>query len=257
MNVLCILRKTSHLNCAQFTKMILYIEIFCITCYNYSVNQIFADDRRFDMKKRFAFIALILVFAMLGMTACGLIPTPENPPEQGGENPDPHQHNFVEGKCECGETDPGYQPPHEHNFVEGKCECGETDPNYVPPCNHEDADGNLFCDSCGADLIPENMERVSYSLNISDLEAGTRAADEINGKFTIVSGTEVRNRTKTYNGAIGVDSERNSISSVAEWAKDAGVGVGIATSVGINHATPASFYAHANDRNSYEKRYPN
>ena len=23
-------------------------------------------------------------------------------------------------------------PPHEHNFVEGTCECGETDPNYVP-----------------------------------------------------------------------------------------------------------------------------
>jgi hypothetical protein len=23
-------------------------------------------------------------------------------------------------------------PPHEHSFVEGKCECGETDPNYKP-----------------------------------------------------------------------------------------------------------------------------
>ena len=45
----------------------------------------------------------------------------------------PHEHNFVEGKCECGETDPNYQPPHEHNFVEGKCECGEEDPNYQPP----------------------------------------------------------------------------------------------------------------------------
>ena len=50
-----------------------------------------------------------------------------------GETPAPHEHNFVEGKCECGETDPNYQPPHEHNFVEGKCECGETDPNYQPP----------------------------------------------------------------------------------------------------------------------------
>ena len=25
------------------------------------------------------------------------------------------------------------EPPHEHVFVDGKCECGETDPNYVPP----------------------------------------------------------------------------------------------------------------------------
>ena len=43
------------------------------------------------------------------------------------------EHNFVDGKCECGESDPNYVPPHEHNFVEGKCECGETDPNYVAP----------------------------------------------------------------------------------------------------------------------------
>ena len=94
----------------------------------------------------------------------------------------PHEHNFVEGKCECGETDPNYNAgsdtphnhywnaatctsprtcecgetlgvalghkyvdgvctrcqaedpeyvaPHEHSFVEGKCECGEEDPNY-------------------------------------------------------------------------------------------------------------------------------
>ena len=43
-----------------------------------------------------------------------------------------HTHNFVDGKCECGESDPNYQPPHEHNFVDGKCECGESDPNYIP-----------------------------------------------------------------------------------------------------------------------------
>ena len=34
---------------------------------------------------------------------------------------------------EGGETPVDPQPPvHEHTFVEGKCECGETDPNYVP-----------------------------------------------------------------------------------------------------------------------------
>ncbi len=37
-------------------------------------------------------------------------------PPEGGEtpvdpNPGTHEHNFVEGKCECGETDPNYQPP--------------------------------------------------------------------------------------------------------------------------------------------------
>ena len=52
---------------------------------------------------------------------------------EGGETPAPHEHTFVEGKCECGEEDPNYVAPHEHTFVEGKCECGEEDPNYVPP----------------------------------------------------------------------------------------------------------------------------
>ena len=44
----------------------------------------------------------------------------------------PHVHNYVEGKCECGETDPNFKPDHTHNYVDGKCECGETDPNFKP-----------------------------------------------------------------------------------------------------------------------------
>ena len=63
-----------------------------------------------------------------------------------------------------------------------------------------DEDGDYACDVCGESLLPENMEIVKYSLNISDLEVGTRTADEINGKFTIVSGSEIRNRTKSYEG---------------------------------------------------------
>lgn len=42
-----------------------------------------------------------------------------------------HVHEFVNGKCACGETDPDYVAPHKHEFVNGKCECGEIDPNYV------------------------------------------------------------------------------------------------------------------------------
>ena len=30
--------------------------------------------------------------------------------------------------------------PHEHTFVEGKCECGETDPNYTPETNDPSTD---------------------------------------------------------------------------------------------------------------------
>ena len=41
-------------------------------------------------------------------------------------------------------------------------------------------------------------EDVHYEVNISNLETGKRTEDEINGMFTIVADTEVRNRTKTW-----------------------------------------------------------
>ncbi len=85
------------------------------------------------MKKKIAFIALLLVFSMLAMTGCEII---------GGLF---HTHSFTDGKCECGETDPNYKAPHEHSFVEGRCECGETDPNYKPPHEHSFANGECSC----------------------------------------------------------------------------------------------------------------
>lgn len=64
-------------------------------------------------------------------------------------------------------------------------------------------------------------------------------------------GTALATGKKTYNGAIGVDTERNRLESVAFRAKQSGKKVGIATSVSVDHATPASFYAHQPDRNMY------
>lgn len=65
-------------------------------------------------------------------------------------------------------------------------------------------------------------------------------------------GTALATGVKTYNGAIGVDADTVAISSVADWARAAGYGVGIATTVGVNHATPASFMAHTDKRRNYE-----
>ena len=46
--------------------------------------------------------------------------------------------------AEGGEVTPpaGGEDVHEHNFVDGKCSCGETDPNYVPPVVEPD-DGTM------------------------------------------------------------------------------------------------------------------
>ena len=57
--------------------------------------------------------------------------------------------------------------------------------------------------------------------------------------------------SKTYNGAIGVNTDKETLTSVAEQAKRSGKKVGVTTSVSVDHATPASFYAHQPDRNMY------
>lgn len=62
-------------------------------------------------------------------------------------------------------------------------------------------------------------------------------------------GTALATGNKTKNGALGVLKDLTTeVSSVASWAKKAGAEVGITTSVSIDHATPASFYAHVGNR---------
>ena len=41
------------------------------------------------------------------------------------------------------------------------------------------------------------------------------------------------------------------VTSIAVWAKEAGMKVGVASSVTVNHATPAAFYAHNPSRSEY------
>ena len=65
------------------------------------------------------------------------------------------------------------------------------------------------------------------------------------------SGTALATGVKTYNGALGVDSDTTAVYGIAEWAKTAGMAVGIGTSVSINHATPGAFFAHSSSRNDY------
>lgn len=67
------------------------------------------------------------------------------------------------------------------------------------------------------------------------------------------AGTAIATGTKTYNAGVGVDVDGKPVTSVAEMARDKGMKVGIITSVSLDHATPAAFYAHQKSRkNHYE-----
>lgn len=56
---------------------------------------------------------------------------------------------------------------------------------------------------------------------------------------------------KTNNGMLGVDPDGKPKESIARTARQQGRKVGIVTTVTLNHATPAAFYARADSRKSY------
>lgn len=66
------------------------------------------------------------------------------------------------------------------------------------------------------------------------------------------AGTALSTGSKTSIGTIGLSADHSdTLYSVAKHFKDAGREVAILTSVSIDHATPAAFYAHKGSRSSY------
>ncbi len=64
--------------------------------------------------------------------------------------------------------------------------------------------------------------------------------------------TALASGVKTFNGAIGVNSQHSPIPSMLDKARELGYLTGIAVTCQVNHATPAAFIAHADSRHSYD-----
>lgn len=58
---------------------------------------------------------------------------------------------------------------------------------------------------------------------------------------------------KTYNGAIGVDTDKQPVENLIERCEKLGKATGVVTSVPWAHATPAGFVAHNPERGNYEE----
>ena len=67
------------------------------------------------------------------------------------------------------------------------------------------------------------------------------------------AGTCLATGSKTTNGTLGLDGEGKELTTIAEELKQKGWGIGIMTTVAIDHATPAAFYAHVPKRDEYYK----
>ncbi len=76
---------------------------------------------------------------------------------------------------------------------------------------------------------------------------GTRASDS---KITdsAAAATAYSAGVSTYNGAIGVDPDSNSVTTIVEVAQGRGMATGLVATSSITHATPAAFAAHVPNR---------
>lgn len=88
------------------------------------------------------------------------------------------------------------------------------------------------------------------ALVMDAIEVGTIRTHATDNRVTdsASSATAYSTGVKTYNGAIGVDTERQPRATVLQAAKRKGMASGIVTTTRITHATPAAFVAHVPQR---------
>ncbi|MFO7933106.1 MAG: alkaline phosphatase [Bacteroidales bacterium] len=86
-------------------------------------------------------------------------------------------------------------------------------------------------------------------------EIGLINTSSANRKITdsAASGTALATGKKTYNGAIGVDTSRLEIRNITEVVSAMGWNSGVVSTSSVTHATPASFYAHVEQRGMEEE----
>jgi len=92
-----------------------------------------------------------------------------------------------------------------------------------------------------------NMDRLPVRGSVSTVNAEGKTTD------SAASGTAFACGVKTKNGRLGIDKDGKSVDSCAVLAKRQGRRVAILTTVGLNNATPAAFYAHVTSRKETQK----
>ncbi len=79
----------------------------------------------------------------------------------------------------------------------------------------------------------------------------TSYSADYNVTDSAASGSAIASGEKANNHTLGIDAEGQNVKSMAYDFQEDGYQVGIISTVPINHATPAAFYAHSTDRNEY------
>jgi len=95
----------------------------------------------------------------------------------------------------------------------------------------------------GGHLFLDNFKQIGFSKTQSSDNYITDSG---------AGGTALSTGQKTYNGAIGVNTDTVVIKTILEMAEENGLSTGLVSTSAITHATPASYIAHQGSRGSYE-----
>lgn len=91
-----------------------------------------------------------------------------------------------------------------------------------------------------------NMTQLPYTGQLATFSKSNGITD------SAAAGTALATGHKANNGSLGLDGATgDTLTSIAEQLKAQGWGVGILTTVAIDHATPAAFYANVKKRDDY------
>ncbi|WP_319583375.1 alkaline phosphatase [uncultured Pseudodesulfovibrio sp.] len=107
--------------------------------------------------------------------------------------------------------------------------------------------------------LPQRAASSAYlgkKLAIDSMPAQGITTTFANDRFitgSAASATALATGVKTNINYIGVDPSFKPVKTIAEMARDKGMKVGIVSSVSVDHATPAAFYAHVKTRSMYHE----
>ena len=101
-------------------------------------------------------------------------------------------------------------------------------------------------------LQGEPLGRVQTLMTTFPYSGSASSFSKSNGiTDSAAAGTCLATGSKTKNGMLGMDEDSVRLTTIAEELKAQGWGIGIMTTVAVDHATPAAFYAHVIKRNKY------
>ena len=158
---------------------------------------------------------------------------------------------------EKGFTQENYKKPHKVTEYE------DAQVHFVPHFNPNDYKfkGNpkniilLIGDGMGIGQIYAAYTANKGNLNIFNMNViGFSHTQSFSDYVTdsAAGGTAIACGDKTVNGYVGLDAKQDTLFSMLYYFAKAGKSTGLISTSSITHATPASFVAHVNKRDSYE-----